>query len=91
MQLLQLPATRLHACSAKKQYERHVRGALDAAGLQHELHVTQRAGHATDLLAGLELQGVSAVVFMGGDGTVHEGLQVSTDADADGAQTCLLR
>ena len=64
-----------------------MRGALEAAGLRHELHVTQRAGHATELLAALELQGVSAVVFMGGDGTVHEGLQVGMGAEAGGAQT----
>jgi diacylglycerol kinase family enzyme len=58
-----------------------VRGALEAAGLQHTLHVTQRAGHATQLLAGLDLQGLSAVVFMGGDGTVHEGLQVIMETE----------
>lgn len=68
--------------SAQRLYKASVQGALEAAGVQHELHVTQRPRHATDILAGLDLQGVDAVVFMGGDGTVHEGLQVGEMLEA---------
>lgn len=67
------------ACSAKQLYKGSVQGALEAASIQHELHVTRGPHHATEILAGLDLQGVDAVLFMGGDGTLHEGLQVLLD------------
>ena len=64
------------ACSAMKHYQKVVQPALGAAGVQQTLHVTERAGHATELAAGMDLTGCDAIVFMGGDGTVHESLQV---------------
>ena len=62
-------------CSAKRLYDSSVRGTLEAAGVQHTLHITQRAGHASEIVAGLDLSSVDALVFMGGDGTAHEALQ----------------
>ena len=61
---------------AKKQYEQMVRPVLEAAGVEHTLHVTHAAGHATELAAAADLSGCDGLLFMGGDGTVHEGLQV---------------
>lgn len=53
--------------------------ALEAAGIQHTLHVTHSAGHAAEVAASLELQQYDALLMMGGDGTVHEALQVVND------------
>lgn len=50
----------------------------DAAGMSVTQLVTQHAGHASELLASLNLSAVDLVVVVGGDGTVYEGLQVST-------------
>ncbi len=61
---------------AKKQYEQMVRPVLDAAGVEHTLHVTHAAGHGTELVAAADLSRCDGLLFMGGDGTVHEGLQV---------------
>ncbi len=59
-----------------KHYQKMVQPVLGAAGIQHTLHVTERAGHATELAARMDLTNCDAIVFMGGDGTVHESLQV---------------
>ena len=48
----------------------------DAAGLKVTVHETLRRGHASDVVSGLDLSGVDLVVYVGGDGTVYEGLQV---------------
>lgn len=61
--------------NALKEYRQTVQPALDAAGVQHTLHVTEQAQHASAITAGLDLSEVDAMLFMGGDGTVHESLQ----------------
>lgn len=61
---------------ARQEYERAVRPVLDAAGVTHQLHVTRAAGHGTELAASLDLAHCDALLFLGGDGTVHEALQV---------------
>ncbi|GAX83006.1 hypothetical protein CEUSTIGMA_g10433.t1 [Chlamydomonas eustigma] len=47
----------------------------DAAGMHVTLHETQSPGHATSVISGLDLEHVDMLVFVGGDGTVFEGLQ----------------
>lgn len=47
-----------------------------AAGLSMVEHTTTHAGHATAIVQQLQLQGLRAVVLVGGDGTVWEALQV---------------
>ena len=49
---------------------------LTAAGLSLIEHTTTHAGHATAIVQQLQLQGLRAVVLVGGDGTVWEALQV---------------
>ncbi len=66
----------LPLCRAKKLFEGTVRKTLDAAGVAYTLHITQRAGNAGDIAAALDLASCDALLFMGGDGTVHEALQV---------------
>ena len=48
----------------------------DAAGLRVTVHETRGRGHACNVVAGLDLADVDMVVYVGGDGTVFEGLQV---------------
>src|SRR2546428_8711904 len=59
--------------------------ALQAAGFEYELSVTDRAGHARELAMQAARAGCSPIVVAGGDGTVSEvvnGLaQVAGDAD----------
>ena len=49
---------------------------LRAAGMHTEVLETQHAGHATELARNLDLSQSSTLVMVGGDGTVHEVLQV---------------
>jgi NAD kinase len=72
----------LRSYRALQDYHSTVQPALEASGIRHELHVTHAAGHATDILRNLTCGDVDkppfdAVLMMGGDGTVHEALQVS--------------
>ncbi|MEW5299419.1 MAG: hypothetical protein WDW36_002437 [Sanguina aurantia] len=47
----------------------------DAAGLTVAVHQTSSPGDATAICAGLALKGVDLLLFVGGDGTIFEGLQ----------------
>ncbi len=49
---------------------------LRAAGMDAEVLETQHAGHATEFARKLDLSQRSALMMVGGDGTVHEVLQV---------------
>ena len=49
---------------------------LQAAGMHTEVLETRHAGHATEIARKLDLSQSSALVMVGGDGTVHEVLQV---------------
>ena len=48
----------------------------DGAGLKVTVHETKRRGHAAEVVSDLDLSRVDLVVYVGGDGTVYEGLQV---------------
>ena len=48
----------------------------DAAGLRVTVHETRHRGDATGILGSMDLVDVDMVVYVGGDGTVYEGLQV---------------
>jgi len=48
----------------------------DAAGMTVCSMVTTGPGAATELMAQLDLTAVDLLLFVGGDGTVYEGLQV---------------
>ena len=57
--------------------------ALAAAGVQAEVHVTERPGHGIELARAARAAGEPLVVAAGGDGTVHEvvnGLLQEADA-----------
>lgn len=59
-----------------KLFQKQVAPVLeDAAGMTLSRVVTQHAGHATELTRQLSLAAVDMLVFVGGDGTVFEGLQ----------------
>jgi diacylglycerol kinase family enzyme len=49
---------------------------FQAAGFEVVLHVTERPGHATDIVKEEALEHFQAVVAVGGDGTAFEVLQV---------------
>ncbi len=51
-----------------------VAAALAARGIVHDFHLTERPGHAREILAG-HGAGADTVLVVGGDGTVHEVLQ----------------
>lgn len=48
-----------------------------AAGFDVTCHMTESAGHATDIVRDEALEHFQAVVAVGGDGTVFEVLQVN--------------
>jgi diacylglycerol kinase family enzyme len=74
-----------HACRSAKLFQQQVAPVLeDAAGMSLSRLVTQHAGHASQLTAELSLAAVDMLVFVGGDGTVFEGLQVSGVGGAEG-------
>jgi len=51
----------------------HIHEQVRAAGLNPEVHQTERVGHATEIAASLRNDSeVGMVVAVGGDGTVHE-------------------
>ncbi len=50
-------------------------GALRASGLVHEIVLTQKPGHATELARAALADGVDVVAAMGGDGTLNEVIQ----------------
>lgn len=56
----------------------------DAAGLTVTVHQTTSPGDASAICAGLQLEGVDLLLFVGGDGTIFEGLQVSAVVDTPG-------
>jgi diacylglycerol kinase family enzyme len=67
-------------CRAERVFEREVLPVLqDAAGMRVESLVTCGPGAATNIMSQLNVSAVDLVVFVGGDGTVYEGLQVSGD------------
>ena len=45
---------------------------FDAAGIELEVYVTERAGHATEIARTLGLKSLSGICAVGGDGTFHE-------------------
>ncbi len=49
-----------------------VRSIFDAAKIELEVHVTERAGHATEIAKTLDLRPFSGICSVGGDGTFHE-------------------
>lgn len=64
-------------CRAERVFERQVLPVLqDAAGMSVSSMVTSGPGAATELLSQLDLSAVDLLLFVGGDGTVYEGLQV---------------
>jgi hypothetical protein len=66
-------------CRAERVFERQVLPVLqDAAGMSVSSMVTSGPGAATELLSQLDLTAVDLLLFVGGDGTVYEGLQVSS-------------
>lgn len=58
----------------------------DAAGMEVVLHTTRGPGHAAELLGQLDLASVDLLVFVGGDGTVYEGVQVRVPGASVGRQ-----
>lgn len=73
-----VPASLL-PCRAERVFERQVLPVLqDAAGMSVSSLVTSGPGAATELLSQLDLTAVDLLLFVGGDGTVYEGLQVSS-------------
>ena len=49
-----------------------VRPIFDADKIELEVHVTERAGHATEIAKTLDLRPFSGICAVGGDGTFHE-------------------
>ena len=49
-----------------------VKPVFAAAGIEWDVRVTQRPGHAREIARTLELTGVDGLCAIGGDGTVHE-------------------
>jgi diacylglycerol kinase (ATP) len=58
--------------NGRKTVEQIVKPMLIAAGIQVELVATERQGHATTLARDASLDGVDAVLALGGDGTLNE-------------------
>ena len=55
-----------------------VQSIFKAAGLSLRVWETDRPGHASEIVKTLDLAACDALVTVGGDGTVHEALQVWT-------------
>ena len=49
-----------------------VRPIFHAAEIELEVHVTEQAGHASEIAKTLELQSFAGICAVGGDGTFHE-------------------
>jgi diacylglycerol kinase (ATP) len=58
-----------------------VRGELERRGLDYDVALTERAGHATDLARDALQRGAKLLVAMGGDGTIHEVVNGMLEAD----------
>lgn len=64
-------------CRAERVFERQVLPVLqDAAGMTVSSMVTSGPGDATTFVSQMDLEAVDVLLFVGGDGTVYEGLQV---------------
>lgn len=63
-----------------------LQAALHARGVAHDLVVTARAGHATELAREAVDDGRRYLVAVGGDGTVHEVVNGMVDASAGTAR-----
>ncbi len=49
-----------------------IRHIFDSVGIELEILVTQRVGHATEIAKNLDLQHLDGICVVGGDGTFHE-------------------
>ena len=49
-----------------------IRHVFDSVGIELEILVTQRVGHATEIAKNLDLQHLDGICVVGGDGTFHE-------------------
>ena len=49
-----------------------IRHVFDSEGIELEILVTQRVGHATEIAKDLDLQRIDGICVVGGDGTFHE-------------------
>ena len=76
MNLRPEPSTSIFCCRAKQTFDTEVLPVFRAAGLEVLQHVTEYAGHATDLMAELDLTGIQVLAVVGGDGTMFEALAV---------------
>jgi diacylglycerol kinase (ATP) len=63
-----------------------LQAALSARGVEHDVVLTARAGHATDLARDAVDAGRRYLVAVGGDGTVHEVVNGMVDAAAGTAR-----
>lgn len=71
----------LAQCRSRQMFDSHsIQAIFIAAGLRMTVKETQRAGHATEMVRGLELDQCDALITVGGDGTVFEALQVIISA-----------
>ena len=61
---------------APRIYESQVAPVWQAAGLQVTVHTTRRAGEGSQVASDLDLRSFDILVAVGGDGTLHEMLQV---------------
>ena len=66
-----------------------VENAIQAAGLNYQLELTQYAGHATELTHQAIKDGWPVVVAAGGDGTIHEVINGFLQVDAEGQAATL--
>lgn len=55
-----------------------IQSIFKAAGLSLTVWETDRPGHASEMVKQLDLAACDVLVTVGGDGTVHEALQVCT-------------
>jgi len=63
-------------CRAQHTYETEVRPIFEAAGLAVVQMVTEYSGHATEIVANLDLESTDVLAVVGGDGTMFEALAV---------------
>lgn len=67
----------LGCCRSQRLFQRHVAPVLEnAAGMTLTAVLTRHPRHATEITRELDLSTQDILVFVGGDGTVFEGLQV---------------
>jgi len=66
-------------CRSRATFQRpEIQSIFKAAGLSLSVWETDRPGHASEMVKGLDLAACDALVTVGGDGTVFEALQVCT-------------